>query len=545
MLVAKTFANYLASCRKLYGPDWPRRTQQDVGKTLEALGAIPGDYYPKYKLKALKRPRTPQRDKARSLAPVFLLELEGVRPADRDFEALKLVRTAALDIFRKAEELFSFGQGFGSSSIAPDGVDPAAWYSIKTLINSVNAEVQETGRATMRHDWKLANKRSTWVEAGLPAHIIDHAVIAPMKVHQLVVSCLAVTASTTVAVKIIFCCDTGWNQEQINELAAEPYAFRDDSEAGICDGAFLAAFKARANHFVHAYLERGYDSYNPTPAQIKMMWEDELKFRDGASATVVAADSSLLAILDRYKSMAEPLRSLDGSERFSEGFFICLTMVGLSQPNGSIHGDYSLGELLGRAGIGYTAIRQSFGTVIRRKTGSLTLTKLATDHTRTGVILRHYDDDTIRAEIDGAIRFFQNAIQSVVLKGRDVAALRLGLSNADSAWFEKLSVLSGITTAIGIRDRRNSVDEQDFLYFVPSLENLKEIYLLRRSLIAARFRLGNDRWRVQGLPLMAIVNALRRHCSESGFGGQYTKAVSLVLRDLRSGLISLPPVLEL
>ncbi|OJH54171.1 hypothetical protein ATN81_14975 [Agrobacterium pusense] len=544
-LVVQVLGYWLDMNEKLYEVSWRRRCQPVIAQALEQLGAIGGRNYPDFRGNLLKTPPTVT-VAPKSLGMLPWPELEGVEPKSREKAALALVSDAALEEFRNCEAIFEFGQLIQKQKAPPEGAVRRDWLAVKGLIESVRRAYSASKSSLKGHQVGLINRASTWFRAGLPAGVVIPAYMEATAVLALINGCLGATSVATASVKALFCCETGWNHEQIDDLPLNPYAYRNEIECGIAERAFLTRYKNRAGHYVHAYLEKsGGTTVALRPEHDKLIWTDEMDFDASPSASILKTDSSLLSILDRYAVMTAPLRYLSELNGHSlDRFFVSLTPNGLGSTSESLT-SYFKGKFLGRKGIGYRSIRQSYTTVTRRRTGSLTATKYATDHTRTAVILRHYDDDTIRAELDEAIAFFQNCIQSIILENQERLAFRLEISVEDARWFQHLSIVSGIRAAISIQGQSADVANLSYLEFQPFPENYTTLYLLRRSLIASRFRLGNNRWRAQGLPQLAILNAIRTHISRSGLGAQYAASVRATLNSLRSGKISLPPVLEL
>lgn len=544
-LVVQVLGYWLDINEKLYEVSWRRRCQPVIAEALEKLSTVVGRNYPYFRGNLLKTPPTiivaP-----RSLGILPWPELAGVEPKSRERVALDLVSDAALEEFRNCEAIFEFGQSIQRQKAPPKGAVCQDWLAVKGLVQSVK-RAHCAGKSPLRgHEVSVINRASTWFRAGLPESVVIAPYMEPTAVLALINGCLGATSVATASVKTLFCCGTGWNHEQIDDLPLNPYAYRNEVECGIAERAFLTRYKNRAGHYVHAYLEKSGDTTVALrPEHDKLIWTDEMEFDACPSASILKTDSSLLSILDRYTVMTAPLRHLTKLNGHSlDRFFVSLTPNGLGNTSESLN-SYFKGRFLGRKGIGYRSIRQSYTSVTRRRTGSLTATKYATDHTGTAVILRHYDDATIRAELDEAIAFFQNCIQSIILENQQKLVFRLKLSVEDALWFQRLSIVSGIRAAISIRGQSTDVANLSYLEFQPSPENFTTLYLLRRSLIASRSRLGNNRWRAQGLPQLAILNAIRTHISRSGLQAQYADSVRTALRSFRSGKISLPPVLEL
>lgn len=522
-------------------PDYRRRAQAEVTKLLGNLGKLPARGYPSFSRSLLRSPPTPKNDRKIGLAHLDWPSLSSLPPGKRDEHALSEVRAAALLIFERAEVTLGWGRAVISASGPPDHVDQSAWYTIKNLITSVEDELRSCSTPSLRHDFWSAREPRTWSLAGYPLDLPSHT-MHTRTVQRLIFHCIAATIPATAAAKIIFCCDTGWNSEQITELPRDPYAFRSNDHVGLADRAFLAAYKARANHFVHALLERQ-TLERLSPHHQMAIWEEEAQHHGGEGFVLLPRDNSTIAILDRFERMAAPAREFDRGGQFADHFFVAISQRGFSLVEETLR-VLDLGGILSCDGFGYVAIRKSRINSVRRATGSLEKAKFLTDHTRTRTIVTHYDDASIAAELDESVRFFLNCLQVEILETETASgAERLGLSKEDVEWFKHLCIVCGLSAAFHVQERRLSAYERRYLEFTPTDEALAEIYLIRRAALALRKTVGGDRWRVQVLPILGVANALRRHAFQKGHGAWYANVVKHSYAQVRDDKIDLPPIL--
>jgi hypothetical protein len=165
-------------------------------------------------------------------------------------------------------------------------------------------------------------------------------------------------------------------------------------------------------------------------------------------------------------------------------------------------------------------------------------------HASSTVILTHYDDPVVQAELDAAVAFWQNCIQAHLLSGKPGVRTLLSVQDEDLEWFRNLSVVAGIASSLQVTGRKVTVSEREYLEFEQSPEAFKVLYLVKQGALAARRRVGDHRWRVQGIPILAYVRAIRRHLVDAGLIGQYIDAARLAFQQLQSGLIVLPLVMD-
>jgi len=538
---ASVLTIYIDSHKRYFKQDWHRQTQGVLGKVLQALGEMPGRNYPPFHPKLLSQPRTitlPQKSLGRLQWP----ELHGVAPADKEAVALGLVRSASQKLFERGEALYRFGQTVLRGNAPPNHVNPADWRRAKSHLTSLANDLRTTA---VEEILKLntAIPAQVWLNAGMPAEFVVDEDMHAFTSSRLAFGCLGPTSTTTMAVKSLFCCGTGWNKTQIEDLPDDPYAYRDDDEAGLGETAFLAAFKNRAGHFVSALLERGFRDTSLSSEQFKIIW-GETRGELPESCCAVTVDSNLLEVMDRYREMTQAIREFDIAGQYSQFFFVSLTANGVSRSIRPLQ-RFSQDRVLSRPGVGYQAVRSSYTAISRRRLGTLEATKHVTSHNDTALLLEHYDDLQLQQELDEAIAFWQNCFQAEILREDPDVALRIELPVGNSEWFEHMSIAGGISASLGIKRRRLSVTHSTYIDFAPSQSSFTELYLLRRAIIGAKKIVGSARWRVQGLPLLALVKALRRYAFATGYGARYASAVRAAYGALGRREIALPRILEI
>jgi hypothetical protein len=542
MKVAAQVARYIEIHNKNYKKDWSRRAQGVIASSFVSLANLPGGKYPIFDKSLLMTQESSKPGNRSSLGALEWPELKGLRPAEKDEVALELVVQAALAILAKAEGIFAFGQSILSTNRPPRKVDKDCWWAVKRYLEGMTGHLSKTGKLSQSVVVSEVNQSDVWVVAGLRPELVETGYLRAYQVHAIGRACLGASSDVTVAVKAAFCVASGWNKEQIQTLPRDPYAFRYEDAAGICQEAFLVSFKNRAGHFVNALFERGLKFLKLTKDQNIAFWEETDREINEAAHLLVLGDASIMDMMDRYQVLTDAIRGFDLFGDFSDSFFVCLGQEELTGAEYNIK-LYGLDSYLGRAGVTYRSIRQSYVNVTRRATGSLASARHLTNNADVGVILTHYDDPVIQAELDEGVAFWQNCIQARVVESEPSLSIHLAIPEVELEWFRNLSVAAGISASLQISSRNVNLSEPEILEVVPTPEFFQELYLIGLSIFAARSRIGNDRWRVQAIPILAYVKALKRHIRESGLVDRYAGAVRIAMRKLRAGEIVPPAVL--
>lgn len=542
MKVAAAIDEYILAHRGLFKKDWSRRAQALISQFFIALGELPGKRYPLFDHGLLPvRTGTPS-PAGKSLGALDWPELKGIRPGQRDEEALELVQAEILTILEESELAFAYGQTILAASSPPRNVNEECWWSVKRYLEALKARLED-GKLLSDVSVEGVNLMTTWIYAGFPKSISGSEFLEAYSVREFASRCLGATNRVTAAVKLLMCTVTGWNKTQIGLVPRDPYAFRYEDEFGLCQAAFMAVFKARAGHFVHVHLDRGSSVIKLSREQNQSFWDEtEKELNDDNQARIVNSPSAM-DVFDRYTKLTEPLRSFDVDGQFADYFFVSIGQKGLSDTGLNLR-EYKLSAILNRDGVSYRAARQSFVNIVRRTTGSLAMSTHLTNNVGTGVILNHYDDPEIQAELDAVVAFWQNCFQALMLPGQTSLRSYLAISDDDLEWFRNLAVAAGIASSLRVMGRKLLVSEREFLVLERSPEAFQEVYLIKLGLLAARARIGQQRWRMQGVVMRGYIIAMRQHILEAGLIDEYFDAVRSAIRRLRKGEIALPVVMD-
>jgi len=534
--VVEVIDRFVDATAKFQSAHYPRRVKGALSHLFTHLGELPEQRYPPFHRSLLTSERV--RDRAAvSLASLGWEELERFAPPFKEEKALELLWNAAYQVFERFEAIFEFGQKFLAQTTPPMSVIPNDWENLRDFLRSIESNWERS--TGVEHP-------STWIGAGMPETLLPQdSDIKPYEALQMAMACYGAVGAVTNAVKVMFCIRTGWNREQIESLPFDPYAYRHDDEAGIGEEAFLAAYKARAGHLVSSYTERGFSNFRPTREHELTIWQDEWSENSDARAAAVIRDGSLLDVMDRYARLTAPIRQHRRANGLERLFFISQSPFrGLTKSSLPLS-FYGLGKWFLTGGVTFPRIRQSYINVSRRRLGSIEITRHASNHAGTAVILTHYDDPIMRDELDGAVAYWQNTIQSAIIDGSATQEIVLDISPDDLTWFRHLAIVSGISASLKIKSRKLAAVEREYLEFTPSTESFAEVYLLRRAIIAARERIGDHRWLIQGTTYLGQLNAIRRYAFESGLGPMYVNSARGAFRQLTQGTAVLPPVLAL
>jgi hypothetical protein len=518
---------------------------------IELLGEMPERHYPPFQRRLVSIPKLP--GKIETLGSLGWPEIESLIGAAREKRALSMVREAALLEFERTELVFRFGLEVLSGQ--EGGRDPEARALVREFLEAERLSWQKTGRSQFHPENSLhpdvarikkkLGDRSIWRDAGLN---IDGT--GRLKSHEfptLALACLGATRQSTAMVVTVFACDTGWNRQPILDLPRQPFVFETKDQCGIATAAFAESFKTRAGHSVMAYLDRDNLVSGLAEERVRAEWAGTVNaFNSNGEENghaVITRDSPMLDLLDRYRAMTEAIRSFDLHHEHTERYFVYLTPnVGLHRKEGLTISECADGDVLGRKGVTFQAIRKSFLSLKLREVGSVEALRPIAGHSRSSILMAHYVNSAeINAELDDSIRFFQNACQALILN--DHHAVEISLDPQDVEWFRRLADASGISAAVGMVDTWQSGNLRT-LRFDPTAANLRDLFLTHLALRKARWQVPAGRWTVQGLPLLAIVKAIGRTLCAKGLRSSYKTIARATYQEFTLGLIALPPVLQ-
>ena len=208
---------------------------RDAGFFLEHLADLPGRSYPYYSRRHKKFKFVPP--ESRTLADIDFAETRKFAGVAKLRASLDLVRDTAMEILQKQVTFFNAAAPLrkgGSFKNLPVGKRKSCAAISAVLAAEVRSR-ELTGQSQFSKNGVRANARkvdeamkvlanpSTWLEAGLETLVPDAQKLDFQQIMTLVLSCIGATRSTVVAAKLVFCCETGWNRQPIDDIPTQVY----------------------------------------------------------------------------------------------------------------------------------------------------------------------------------------------------------------------------------------------------------------------------------------------------------------------------------
>jgi len=401
-----------------------------------------------------------------------------------------------------------------------------------------------------------------------------------------VLGCFGPLLWTAHSAAAVLCCETGWNLQPIIDLPADPYLCRFEGSAYLCSGNIIGSFKNRAHHEVLAFLDDRSVPIARRREKLARAWsiaadevQDKLHVQAGDGYAVlperavksdalgdeIPADTlTAIEILDRYNEMTAAMRRSLGShlDKVYEDRFWLVFMYGgepsallgqLGKQPGSVFEPdrmrWGADDILSRKGITFSAIRKTWLFLEHQGSGALGLVKRKAQHRGHSqrVTAEHYlyGNPALIARLDEGIRTHQDATEAVVVRGLDqkAVALKLGAAIETLAQMRRIAEKSGITAVLGLLRERTEVEVTEQVVFNPTPANMRELFLVRRSLYKMIHE-GPNRQRLLKifLPLLVLVTAIEKQLrsDEVGLRREYAQTCLQARKELRCGAAVLP-----
>jgi hypothetical protein len=537
-ITATSIRNWKKASASKLKPNTLGKYSSLVGFSFEALGRFPDSPYPKY-----DRRLVPSGERhvgsSHTLGDLNWPEVEHLRGAEKERECLAIVRNAAVTQLQHLYDLFKFGQSalVDQASGSPDN---HSWNAVSTMLNAAHDQLMQCGSLdyTLVNGGRNFSDPSVWLDAGAPEYFfVGRGIVKPV---DIIFSCLGTTGVSTTITAYALACDTGINPQPCMDLAQHPYVFLDDKTAGIADQGIIDLFKGRAGHNVFSYLSR---SSLGNRDELTAIWEAVCGEHDQGNDAVFAHYSTVEFLL-QYEEMANATREYDVLNSACSKFFVYRTNAGLSNSTRFETRWVGGTPFVSRKGVNWRAIRKSFAQITKKDTGSTAATKAMMGQTSQTVLTSAYlNTADVIEELELSTAFFQNVLQALLVRGKLVAII-IKIPSNHIAWFDGLAKISGIESAVGIGGEQDA-SESPFIRFEPTDDRFRELYLLHLSAQFARLTMPLGRWRIQALPLMGAIRALRRTLVHHGLRHAYVAAIRQVYNDLKSEKIVLPALLEL
>ncbi|MBY2986667.1 hypothetical protein [Rhizobium leguminosarum] len=482
---------------------------------------------------------------------------ESLTGAARQREALRIVRDAAMTELRQERSIFDKLQEILGSTVDADAhTDVHTWQAASDLRLVLTAEREsyaETGfgqfhlrgKRRLSSDLDDAMRRlkcpSAWYAAGLREVWPHNRDLNRSDIDRILARGLGATARSVAASMIVFCCETGWNKQPTQDLPREVFFYEFEGEHLVGSLLYVASFKKRAGHEVKTLIERSSTEISMLRDKVLGLWDQVERSEDwGANdhRASLPCNSEASVALEMIRPMVEAARVYSSSHEIGEKFFANISREGgIVGDVDTIRRIFTEG-ILSTDGLTFRAIRGSFEQLKLREVGSVEGLRPFAGHVGTNVLQRHYlNSDDVTKEQAQSIRFFQNAVQALVVAA---GGIMLKLPNDLHEWFFNLAQASGVAGAIGFGASSPRGPPGKKFCFEPTDAGIVDLVSVHLALKHAKRTWDRYRWSVQGAPLAGFVVALERRLREAGLSSLFrAKARETIFRH-RAGEISLP-----
>ncbi|WP_434729526.1 hypothetical protein [Rhizobium binae] len=525
------------------------------GYLFEFLAEIKGRTYPHYSRRYKKFGHVPIA--GTTIADIDISGAEDLIGAPRLRRSLEIVRDAAMEVVRSNVSYFNAmapardDRLLVGASMAKVKAFAAVAKVLRAEIRSLEiAGVSQFSKLGVRTNVRAVDKAMTaladpeiWRQMSVSEFLPNDEVLSFQQIMQLVCAAIGATNEAVLAAKIVFCTETGWNAQPMEDIPAEVFVFRLKDKAGIASASFVSVFKKRAGHHVQAFLEhstlaegRGTDAL--------ATWEDaerDRRWRDFDQRHLLSYTSPAYEVIELMRPLVEPLTQLTSDEKAKSRFFKYLGWnTAVSTNQGSINFLFKHG-VLATKGLSLKLIRKSFLEFNMRVLGSVESLRSVADHAGTGVLMPHYlNSKEMRRELEQSTRFFQNAIQALIA-AEIGTPLQVAMSTEDQEWFYNLAMVSGVGSACGYGVTM-PVESAPALVFDPTDDQVRSLLALSLSLDAEEPTANPRRWRLVGIPLRGFIEAIETKLKQSGAGRLLRRIRKELTDDVRAARTALPPL---
>ena len=521
----------------------------------EHLSELPNRNYPHFSRRYKKFTHVPTR--SGSLADLSIPGTENLTGAARLRASMSVICAVAMDVVEKHASHFKAAERLRSGKITGNlsEKERSACEAIAAVIRAELRSLDSTGKSQFSKSGVRSNSKAvekamilmenpaTWRHAGVGELVPDVASLDFVQIMSLVRCSIGATQAPVVAAKIVFCCDTGWNRQSIEDIPREPYQFRLVDEVGVACASFVEVFKRRAGHLVQTLLEhpqlRGVRAVDTLAA-----WEEaerDMRWGDRDRRGLIGYTSAAYVALELVRPLVEAVDGYTRNQRVHERFFKTISPVGeVTLRTMDIALVFRDGPLA-TPGLTFKLIRKSYLQMMFRVVETVDALKTHAGHSGTGVLFPSYlnTPDIIR-ELEQSTRFFQNAVQSLVVAevGRPLEFL---MSPEEHLWFYNLAHVSGVASAVGY-GVSTSVGGSPTFCFTPSDEQLRSLFAISASLDIEEKTANQRRWSLVGVPLRAFVNAVLGKLNAAGMSLLIKRVGDEFDNDLREGFVDLLPL---
>ncbi len=521
---------------------------------LEHMSELTNRNYPHFSRRYKKFTHVPA--VSTSITDLGFPETANLTGAARLRVSMKVVSDAAMDVLQKHVSFFKAAEPLrlGIATGLPEEARVAC-RAISTVVRAEILSFERTGKSRFSRygdhskseavsaSMELMADPETWRKAGLGVLVPDVASLEFQQIVTLVHCCIGATNPPLMAAKIVFCCDTGWNRQPIEDILPEVYQFRLMDEVGIACASFVEVFKNRAGHLVQTLLEHS-ELSGMRAANAVAAWEEAERaesWGDCDQRSMVGYTSPAYVALELIRPLVEPLDGYTKNRRVHERFFKSISLAGgVSLNTRDIATTFASGPLAS-PGLTFKLIRKSYLQMMFRVVDTVESLRTDANHAGTGGLLPVYlnSPDIIR-ELEQSTRFFQNAIQSLIVAevGKPLEFL---MTPEEHTWFYNLARVSGVASAVGYGVSTPVAGPPAFR-FTPSDEQLRSLVAISVSLDLEEKIADQRRWSLIGIPLRGFTKAIFAKLKEAGMGRLLERIRDEFNDDLRQGFVALTPL---
>ncbi|EJT05016.1 hypothetical protein [Rhizobium sp. CCGE 510] len=521
----------------------------------EHMSELPNRSYPHFSRRYKKFTHVPT--ESASIADLGFPETKNLTGSAKLRVSMKVISDAAMDVLQKHASFFKAAEPLRKGRIAADlpKEERAACNAISAVVRAEIRSFEQAGKSQFSKSGVRTNSKAvdasmnlladpaTWREAGLGELVPKVASLDFPQIMTLVLCCVGATIVPVLAAKMVFCCDTGWNRQPIEDIPPEVYQFRLVDEVGVACASFVQAFKNRAGHLVQTLLEhsqlRGLRATDAVAA-----WEEaerEQNWGDCDQRSMVGYTSPAYVALELLRPSVEALDGYTKDQRVHERFFKSISVSGgVSLNKREIATVFKSGPLA-TPGLNFKLIRRSYLQLMFRVVDTVEALRTDAGHAGTGVLLPVYlNSPEIRRELEQSTRFFQNAIQSLVIAevGKPLEFL---MTPEQHVWFYNLARVSGVASAVGYGVSTPIAGPPAFR-FTPSDEQLRSLFAISKSLDIEEKTADPRRWSLVGVPLRGFTKAIFAKLKSAGMSRLLKRISDEFNDDLRRGFVDLPPL---
>jgi len=556
---ASTIKAVIEDCERAlsreFAPITVTNMMRDCSHFLEHLSEHPNRSYPHFSRRYKKFKFVSA--ESSTIADLDFPETKALTGAAKLRMSMQIVSDAAMDVVRKHASFFNAAAPMREGRIAADlpksaqaaaaAISAVAMAEIRSFEKTGCSQFTTNGfRPSSQSDddpIKLLEDPATWQNAGLGELVPEVGSLNFHQIAALVMSCIGATPQAVLAAQIVFCCESGWNRQPIDDIPSEVYQFRLADSAGVASASFVSVFKNRAGHLVQAFLEHS-ELSGIRATDAVAAWEEADREREWPRSDhrcLIGYTSPAYLALELMRPLVEALNLFTKDDQVHQRFFKTISRrSGVSRIKGDIADSFKSGPLA-RPGLTFKLIRKSYLQLMFRVVDTVEALRTHAGHAGTGVLLSSYlNSPDVRRELEQSTRFFQNAVQSLVV-AEVGGSLELHMSAENHEWFYNLARISGVASAVGYGVSTPLAGPPAFS-FTPSDEQIRALFAIAMSLDEEEKTASRRRWALVGVPLRGFIEAILAKLKSAGMTLLLKRIGDQLQDDVRSGRVALPPL---